>query len=136
MRPWGLSRNYVKRKSWGVKGMIDDELKDLFTRTGSLRPAEPEDHAAAESEGHSAADPVPASPAQPDARKDVRLVLAVAAGELHASVLMLCPFGAGVGVQEYASVSEVPAWWPCTCGAEHSFSAHDAEVVFRRPSNA
>jgi hypothetical protein len=61
---------------------------------------------------------------------DVRLVQAVARGELRTRILMLCPFGAGVGSEEYAAVGDVPLYWPCSCGAEHSFDAHDAEVQF------
>jgi hypothetical protein len=35
-----------------------------------------------------------------------------------AMVTLRCPFDAGQSVRVYAT-AEVPAWWPCTCGAEH-----------------
>lgn len=63
---------------------------------------------------------------------DVRLVAAVKRGELRIVVLMLCPFGAGVSVPEYEAISDVPDYWPCTCGAEHSFSSGDVEMQFYR----
>lgn len=64
---------------------------------------------------------------------DVDFVAAVGRGELEPRLILRCPFHAGVSVQEYAVLSEVPPYWLCTCTAEHQYAIELVEVQFRRP---
>jgi hypothetical protein len=64
--------------------------------------------------------------------RDVRLVSGVGKGFLRIGILMICPGGNGVSMQEWDALKDVPSPWLCSCSGQHDFSGADAEIQFKR----